>query len=254
MATPCGSDAVRPEGGPAASGAAPRKAGALAGAAVLCGALLVLAGASPSPAAAAEPESACTAGTGPYQRELEYHLDRTVDGVQSPADCHAIRAFQRKNGLTPADGYPGVATFRTMLVVAARPDPNADGDCPVRSYRVTCVDMDRQLLWVQRDGDVVFPPVPIRTGRDTQETRRGWHEVYWRSKNHTSTLYANSPMPFSQFFDGGQAIHGRPGYLYAHGGSGGCVNLTERDAERLWNLLTEGDAVYVWGTKPGTED
>ncbi len=31
------------------------------------------------------------------------------------------------------------------------------------------------------------------------------------------------------------------------------MNLTERDAERLWNLLTEGDAVYVWGTKPGTE-
>ncbi|MEU9084136.1 hypothetical protein [Streptomyces sp. NPDC048357] len=23
---------------------------------------------------------------------------------------------------------------------------------------------------------------------------------------------------------------------------------------RLWDLLTEGDAVYVWGTKPGTED
>ncbi|OLZ74111.1 L,D-transpeptidase [Streptomyces amritsarensis] len=219
------------------------------------GALLALAGPLTSPAAAAtaEPESACAAGTGPYQRELEKHLGRPVDGVQSTADCQAVRAFQRTNGVSPADGYPGVATYRTMLVVTARPDPNAAGDCPVRDHRVTCVDLERQLLWVQRGSRVVFPPVPIRTGRDYQETRTGWHEVYWRNKNHVSTLYG-TPMPHAQFFDGGQALHGSPGSLYGTGGSAGCVNLTEPDAERLWGLLAEGDAVYVWGVKPGTED
>ncbi|MFJ3960198.1 L,D-transpeptidase family protein [Streptomyces sp. NPDC090036] len=234
--------------------AARKGTGPLAGAVAL-GALLALAGPHPARAAAApaQPESACVAGTGPYQWELEQHLGRPVDGVQSSADCYAVRAFQRANGVTPADGYPGVATFRTMLVVAARPDPNAAGDCPVRSHRVTCVDMDRQLLWVQSGSRVVLGPVPIRTGRDFQETRPGWHEVYWRSKDHVSSLYG-SPMPHAQFFDGGQALHGSPGYLYGHGGSAGCVNLTEPDAERLWNLLTEGDAVYVWGIKPGTED
>ncbi|MGW7452602.1 L,D-transpeptidase family protein [Streptomyces sp. NPDC054787] len=219
-------------------------------------ALLALAGFTPLPAAAAapEPESACRVRTGPYQRDMEAHLRRTVDGVQSAADCYAIRAFQRENGVVPADGYAGVATFRTMLVVAARPNPNAAGQCPVRSYRVTCVDMDRQLLWVQRDRRIVFPPVPVRTGRDYQETRPGWHEVYWRSKDHKSSLYDNSPMPYAQFFDGGQALHGRSEYLYAHGGSAGCVNLRESDAKALWDLLEEGDAVYVWGTKPGTAD
>ncbi|MFG2971446.1 L,D-transpeptidase family protein [Streptomyces sp. NPDC048331] len=236
--------------------AARTRTGPLAGAAAL-GALLVLTGLHPARAAAApapaEPETACVAGTGPYQRELEHHLGRPVDGVQSSADCYAVRAFQRENGVTPADGYPGVATFRTMLVVSARPNPNAAGDCPVRDHRVTCVDMDRQLLWVQNGKRVVFPPVPIRTGRDFQETRPGLHEVYRRSKDHVSTLYG-SPMPHAQFFDGGQAIHGSPGYLYAYGGSAGCVNLTEADAARLWDLLTEGDVVYVWGTKPGTED
>ncbi|MDX3535333.1 L,D-transpeptidase family protein [Streptomyces sp. MB09-01] len=204
-------------------------------------------------AAPAEPESACVAGTGPYQRELEHHLGRPVDGVQSSADCHAVRAFQRAKGVTPADGYPGLATYRTMLVVTARPDPNAAGDCPVREHRVTCVDMDRQLLWVQKGDSVVLPPVPIRTGRDYQETRAGWHEVYWRSKDHVSTLY-DVPMPYAQFFDGGQALHGTHGSLYEGGGSAGCVNLTEPDAKRLWDLLAQGDAVYVWGAKPGTED
>ncbi|MFF4292401.1 L,D-transpeptidase family protein [Streptomyces vinaceus] len=229
-----------------------------AAAAALAAAVLALCAPVPAHAAAAAavaaPEPECTAGTGPYQRELEAHLGRPVDGTQSPADCAAVRAFQSANGITPADGYPGLATYRTMVAVAARAHPNADGGCPVRSGRVTCVDLDRQLLWVQRGSGVVFPPVPVRTGRDDQETRPGWHEIYWRSKDHESTLYDNAPMPYAQFFDGGQALHGRPGDLYAHGGSAGCVNLSVPDAERLWNLLEEGDAVYVWGTKPGTED
>lgn len=206
------------------------------------------------PAPGPDPETACTAGTGPYQRELEAHLHRRVDGVQQPADCVAVRAFQRANGVTPADGYPGAATFRAMTAVAARANPNASGACPVIEDRITCVDLDRQLLWVQEGRRVVFAPVSVRTGRDDQETRPGRHEIYWRHKDHVSTLYDNSPMPYAQFFDGGQALHGRPGNLYAHGGSAGCVNLSVPDAERLWNLLTEGDAVYVWGTKPGTED
>ncbi|MFE2550652.1 L,D-transpeptidase family protein [Streptomyces sp. NPDC059355] len=230
---------------------------AVRGAAAAVLAVAVLALTAPAPASArgaTAPEPACTAGTGPYQRELEAHLGRPVDGTQSPADCAAVRTFQSANGITPADGYPGLATYRTMVAVAARARPNADGACPVRTGRVTCVDLDRQLLWVQRGSGVVFPPVPIRTGRDDQETRPGLHEIYWRSKDHESTLYDNAPMPYAQFFDGGQALHGRPGDLYAHGGSAGCVNLSVPDAERLWNLLDEGDAVYVWGTKPGTED
>ncbi|MEU8773007.1 L,D-transpeptidase [Streptomyces sp. NPDC048606] len=232
-----------------------RTRGRAATAALALAGLLALAGPAPrSHAAAPEPETACTAGTGPYQRELEAHLGLPVDGRQSAADCAAIRSFQRAHGVTPADGRPALATFRTMTAVAARTDPNAAGDCPVRDHRVTCVDLDRQLLWVQRGRRVVLAPVPIRTGRDEQETRPGWHEIYWRSKDHVSTLYDDAPMPYSQFFDRGQALHGRPGSLFEDGGSAGCVNLSVPDAERLWNLLGEGDAVYVWGVKPGTED
>lgn len=211
--------------------------------------------ASPAPSGSApRPAEACTAGTGPYQRELEGYVRRKADGTQDAGDCEAIRTFQRGNGIRPADGYAGLVTFRTMVAVAARTNPNAAGGCPVRPHRVTCVDLERQILWVQRDRTVVFPPVPVRTGRDDEETRPGLHEVYWRSEDHVSTLYDDAPMPYAQFFDEGQALHGRPGDLYAHGGSAGCVNLSVPDARRLWDLLTEGDAVYVWGAKPGTED
>ncbi|MFF9351618.1 L,D-transpeptidase [Streptomyces sp. NPDC014734] len=206
-----------------------------------------------APGAAAAPARAgCTAPTGPYQRPMEQYLGRPVDGVQSEADCEAVRSFQTKHEVSRTDGYADLATYRYMLAAQAHDDPNAAEHCPVKTYRVTCVDMDRQLLWVQTGKRIDFRPVPIRTGRQAQETRPGWHAVYWRDKDHVSTIYDNAPMPYSQFFDGGQALHGHPGDLYDGGGSAGCVNLTVRDAETLWNLLRIDDAVYVWGTKPGT--
>lgn len=203
-------------------------------------------------AAAAPTPEACTAGTGPYQQELEEHLRLPVDGRQTPADCEAIRTFQNRNGVRPADGYAGLTTYRTMLVVEARANPNAAGKCPVRTYRVACVDLARQLMWVQTGSRVVYPPVPVRSGRDGYETRTGWFTVYWRDLDHYSDLYDNAPMPYSQFFSEGQAFHGTPGDLFS-GGSHGCVNLRLDDAQRLWNTLAEDDAVYVWGVKPGTE-
>lgn len=200
----------------------------------------------------AEPAPACTAMTGPYQREMERHLRLPVDGRQSDQDCRAIRVFQSANGVRPADGYAGLATYRTMLVVEAGPNPNAEGRCPVRDYKVACVDLDRQLMWVQTGRRTVFAPVPVRSGRDGDETRTGWFRVYWRDLDHYSDLYDNAPMPYSQFFSDGQAFHGSYVDLF-EGGSHGCVNMRLDDARRLWDALEEDDAVFVWGTKPGTE-
>lgn len=228
----------------------PRAVAAAAATALLC----TLAATGPALAAAPADATACTAPTGPYQRPLEKYLERPVDGRQSEADCRAIRGFQREYGAPRTDGYADLGTYRTMVAAEASADPNAAGHCPVRSHRVTCVDMDRQLLWVQTGDRVDFGPVPVRTGRDAQETRPGWHTVYWRSRDHVSTLYDNAPMPYAQFFDGGQALHGRPGDLYDGGGSAGCVNLSLDDAATLWNLLGLDDRLYVWGVKPGTAD
>ncbi|QYX78719.1 L,D-transpeptidase family protein [Streptomyces akebiae] len=206
--------------------------------------------AASAPAASA-PAAECTARTGPYQWDLERHLKLPADGRQSTADCVAIRAFQQRTGVKPADGYAGLATYRTMLVVQARANPNAAGKCPVRTYQVTCVDLDRQLVWVQRGKQVIYAPVPARTGRDGEETRTGWHTVYWKNRDHFSDLYDNAPMPFAQFFNDGQAFHGVLDDLF-RGGSHGCVNLRYADAERLWRVMHEDDAVYIWGAKPGT--
>ncbi|MEU0335023.1 L,D-transpeptidase [Streptomyces sp. NPDC006193] len=194
---------------------------------------------------------ACSKQTGPYQRQIERWLKLKADGRQSASDCRAIRAFQVTHGIKPSIGFAGPVTWSTMMLLSARKNPNAAGKCPVRSYRVACVDLSRQLTWVQKGGKVLFGPAPMRSGGKGHVTRRGWHSVYWKHKNHWSTLY-NQPMPYAQFFDGGQAFHAVYGSIHTTVGSMGCVNLKLADARTLWGVLKKGDKVYVWGRRPGT--
>ncbi|WP_330334268.1 L,D-transpeptidase family protein [Streptomyces sp. NBC_00536] len=210
--------------------------------------LLVLCPVAPASAAPA----ACTADTGPYQWEMEQYLRLPADGRQSTADCEAIRAFQQRQRLVPADGGADLATYRTTLVVEERRHPNREGKCPARARNVVCVDLTRQLLWVQYDGRAVYEAVPVRTGRWGQQTRDGWHEITDRVIDETSELYDDAPMPYAQYFSGGQALHGVYGDLFNGGGSAGCINLRLADAERLWNTTGIGDPVVVWGRKPAT--
>jgi hypothetical protein len=193
----------------------------------------------------------CSNRTGPYQRQVERWLNLRVDGRQSAADCRAIRDFQKKQGIKPAIGFAGPVTWATIQLIAAGKNPNAAKRCPVRAYRVACVDLDRQLTWVQEGEKVVYGPVPMRSGRAGHRTRTGWHTIYWRHKNHWSTLY-NNPMPYAQFFSGGQAFHAVYGSIYTTVGSMGCVNLRLADARKLWDVLKKGDRVYVWGRRPGS--
>ncbi|MFF4726037.1 L,D-transpeptidase family protein [Streptomyces mirabilis] len=193
----------------------------------------------------------CSKLTGPYQRQVERWLKLKVDGKQSARDCAAIRAFQTKEGIKPNTGFAGPVTWARMQLMSAKKNPNAAGKCPVRSYRVACVDLTRQLTWVQKGKKVLWGPVPMRSGRAGYRTRTGWFKVYWKHKSHWSTLY-NSPMPYSQFFSGGEAFHAIYGSIYDPNGSYGCVNLRLADARSLWNVTKTGDHVYVWGRRAGT--
>ncbi|MGW5865961.1 L,D-transpeptidase family protein [Streptomyces sp. NPDC055239] len=193
----------------------------------------------------------CSSSTGPHQRQAERWLKLTVDGKQSPKDCRAIRAFQRKEGIRPAIGFAGPTTWARMRLISSRKAPNAAKKCPTRAYRVACVDLRRQLMWVQKSKKVLLGPVPIRSGRAGYTTRTGWNKIYWKHKNHWSSIY-ETPMPYSQFFNGGQAFHGIYGNIYSPPGSRGCVNMRVDDARALWKTLRKGDRVYAWGSKPGT--
>jgi len=205
--------------------------------------------------APAQAATSCTTQTGPYQKQVEKFLGLTVDGKQSATDCKAIKAFQTKHGITPNIGYAGSVTWGVMDLMnkqkAVGNNPNRDGACPVNKGRIACVNLTLQLSWIQ-DGDrLVYGPVPVRTGRNGYETRTGLKKIYWRDIDHVSTIY-NVPMPYSQFFDGGQAFHSVNLSMWNPPGSHGCVNMTPTTAKKYWDLLKTGDDVFVYGRKPGT--
>ena len=132
---------------------------------------------------------------------------------------------------------------------AARPP---SGRCPTDLGRIACVDLTRQLMWVQDGARLVFGPVRVRTGRAGYVTRTGrWH-IYLRDRDRWSRRY-HVGMPYSQFFSGGEAFHGLVGEsMDSPPGSHGCVNMNTWDARTLWGILSSGDPVQVFGRKPGT--
>ncbi|CAL9340458.1 L,D-transpeptidase family protein [Streptomyces sp. enrichment culture] len=227
-----------------------RRRGAVAlGITSLVAPLALAAGTAPAHAAS------CTTKAGPHQKKVEKFLGRPADGKQSGADCKAIRAFQTKHGITPAIGYAGPVTWGVMDLMqkqkAVGKNPNKAGRCPVNKGRIACVNLTLQISWIQDGKKLKYGPVPVRTGRDGYETRTGSKKIYWRTIDHVSTIY-DVPMPYSQFFDGGQAFHSAAVSMWNPPGSRGCVNMTKADAKKYWSLLKNGDDVYVYGRKPGT--
>ncbi|MET8680633.1 L,D-transpeptidase [Streptomyces sp. NPDC004647] len=226
-----------------------RRVGAALGVVGMVVPLTVALGSAPAQAAS------CSTQTGPYQKQVEKFLGRTVDGRQSSGDCTAIRAFQTKHGISPNIGYAGPVTWGVMKLMnqqkAAGSNPNKAGRCPTNKGRIACVDLTRQLSWIQDGRTLKYGPVPVRTGRNGHETRTGAKKIYHRNINHWSTLY-NVPMPYSQFFDGGQAFHSISGSVWSPPGSHGCVNMRKGDAKKYWSLLKNGDDTFVYGRKPGT--
>ncbi|MDX3386053.1 L,D-transpeptidase family protein [Streptomyces niveiscabiei] len=182
---------------------------------------------------------------------MERFLRLKVDGRQSAVDCRAIRAYQRSQIIEPANGYAGPITRNALYWEWAIYHTKELRGCPKRKGRVVCVELTHQILWVRQGGKVVAGPFPVRSGRAGYPTRTGWFRIGTRNKDHWSTLY-DSPMPFAQFFSGGQALHGIYGNLYKEPASYGCVNLRYETAEFLWKKLRKGDRVYVWGRRPGT--
>lgn len=232
-----------------------RRAYARRRAAVVCGAAAVLAVPLVVAGGGTAQAAACNVTTGPYQRQVEQFLGRPVDGRQSAADCAAIRAFQATHGITPTVGYAGPLTWQTMSTMlaqrAAGSTPNRAGACPTNRGRIACVDLTRQLSWIQDGAVLRYGPVPVRTGKDGTETRTGSKKIYHRSIDHWSTIY-NVAMPYAQFFDGGIAFHSTTKSMWNPPGSGGCVNMRPADAKAYWSLLGNGSAVHVHGRKPGT--
>ena len=102
------------------------------------------------------------------------------------------------------------------------------------------IDISDQTMSVQDDGGAVRYNWKVSTARKGYRTPLGTFKPIRLERMHYSTLYENSPMPFSIFFKGNFAIHGTE-YVKRLGrpASHGCVRLAPGNAKVLFYLVKE---------------
>ncbi|MCU1538243.1 MAG: murein L,D-transpeptidase, partial [Humibacillus sp.] len=155
-----------------------------------------------------------------------------------------LRTWNRLVSLTYTPGTFDTHRFSAGLRPLLPTLASLDSRC--RTGRVVCVDKaTRTLTWV-----VSGKPTMVmwaRFGMPGKETREGTFSILRKYEYVVSNLYF-TPMPYSMFFSGGQAVHyssnfARLGYA---SGSHGCVNIADYDQVKALYFATRvGDKVVV---------
>jgi lipoprotein-anchoring transpeptidase ErfK/SrfK len=139
---------------------------------------------------------------------------------------------------TPA---PVPTTASTIVApTAAAPISLADQGVPCVATAIACVSLSKQEAWLLRDGQVVFGPVKVATGRASLPTPAGIFHVKSKVRDSWSVPY-QAWMPWAVYFYGGDAFHEDPVTVRSHG----CVHLSASNAEYFYDFLHLGDEVQV---------
>ena len=145
-------------------------------------------------------------------------------------------------------GEPNYVTWASLLAseTAYRRDPGP----------YTWVSVSESLpetLEVHR-GDRVALSTPVNTGVPGAETPPGTFPIFSRFVSTTmsgtdvdGTKYVVPNVPWVNYFNGGDAVHGYPRASYGSPQSNGCVELPIETAHTVFGMLAIGDIVEVTG-------
>ncbi len=110
-----------------------------------------------------------------------------------------------------------------------------------------------ETLHVHRGHHVVFS-TPVNTGVPGATTERGIFPIYSRLTSTTmsgtdvdGTKYVVPNVPWVNYFNRGDAVHGYPRSSYGFPQSNGCVELPIGAAHTVFGMLALGDIVEVGG-------
>ncbi len=192
---------------------------------------------------------------GEHQLDVETALAKTgnyghidVDGKQSAGDCATIITFQKRMGISPANGTPGPTTRDVAKRIAA----TDVSKCPVSEHATACVDLTNQTFYIAKGGLVVVGPTVTRTGMPGWSSPSGSFRIANRNLREWSVPFSVW-MPYWQRFYYGIGLHETTTYIHnMWAGSHGCINLLPADARSAWNLLGVGSLVHLYGRRPGT--
>ncbi len=179
--------------------------------------------------------------------ELQYRLrwagvfHTSPTGLFGKITEAAVKRYQRQEGLK----VTGVATHITwahLIHDTIRHRAGIPHICKTSGWHA-CYDRKIHQVTLWHNGGMRNSWL-VRGGDHQYQTRVGNSQVYYRDINHVSTVYGTA-MPYSQFFDGGEAYHGSPFMVdpfvdHSHG----CINMYIQDARQLWHL-TASHRLYV---------
>ncbi len=186
-----------------------------------------------------------------HVHELQWRLKREgmfrfrPNGRYGTATRAAVIRFQRLHGLRPS-GQATRATWRALLQRSNINMAAARSHCSGAGWNV-CYDRLNHQVTLWHDGRF-WNTWLVRGGWSGHKTRTGDFTVFKRYRHHTSNLFG-TPMPYSQFFSGGEALHGSRIMMDPYKGhSHGCVNMYVEDARQLWSLTHDRRLqVHVYG-------
>ncbi len=157
----------------------------------------------------------------------------------------ALEVFQADNRL-PVTGVPDRATWASLLYAEStgRRDP-------VSYTWVTVSESEPERLYLHR-GDRLAYTTLVNTGVPGAETATGIFPIYARyistsmsGEDPDGTKYDVSDVPWVNYFNGGDAVHGYPRASYGFPQSNGCVELPIESARIVYGMLQIGDIVEV---------
>lgn len=196
-------------------------------------------------------------------RELQARLKQIgwfsedVTPNYGPATESSVKGFQDKRVL-PVTGEVDQRTWDRLVAMSREPtrdelrnvQPKASAaglDSRCLTGRALCISKSSNTLTWVIDGQPQLS-LDVRFGAYETPTRNGSFSVGWKARDWVSTIY-KTPMPYSMFFSGGQAVHYSADFAARgyNGASHGCVNVRNRDGLRsLFDQVQVGDKVIVY--------
>jgi peptidoglycan hydrolase-like protein with peptidoglycan-binding domain len=160
----------------------------------------------------------------------------------------AVMEFQSMSHLV-VDGITGPQTWRALDNAYQKKKMNPDG----YTY-VVVSEKSPETLQVWHDGKLVLTSL-ANTGIAQMPTVLGTFPVYLRYLSQTmsgtnpdGTHYSDPGVPYVNYFNGGDAIHGFTRKSYGFPQSLGCVELPVAQAKIAWNYIHYGTLVTVQTT------
>jgi lipoprotein-anchoring transpeptidase ErfK/SrfK len=174
---------------------------------------------------------------------LDYgKLDPTTEG--------ALTVFEASRGIESSVSA-GVSNARIWESLLAAESEGRRNRNPYTFVTVT--ESEPETLEVHRGSHVVLT-TPANTGVPGAETPTGIFPIFARDVSTTmsgtdvdGTKYDIPDVPWVNYFNGGDAVHGYERASYGFPQSNGCVELPIETAKTVFGMLALGDIVYITG-------